>query len=98
MKANDAKRLSDTIADFVVGFDATTLPPLALERVRLAFIDSLAAMLAGSREEGTGIVCGMVQQEGAAPRVAVGGPAVRTSPHAAAPANGGAPHIKHRNL
>src|SRR5215475_965821 len=29
-----AKRLSDTIADFVVGFDPTTLPPPAIERVR----------------------------------------------------------------
>ena len=36
--ADAAKRLSDTIADFVFSFDATTLPPLAVERVRLAFI------------------------------------------------------------
>src|SRR5882672_5383744 len=93
MKANDAKRLSDTIADFVVGFDATTLPPLALERVRLAFIDTLAVMLAGSREEGTGIVCGMVQQEGAAARVSVVGQSFRTSPQLAALANGVAAHI-----
>src|SRR5215468_11813393 len=63
-----SKRLSDTVAEFVVGFDASTLPPLALERVRLAFIDTLAVMLAGNREEGTGIVCEMVQQEGAGPQ------------------------------
>ncbi len=91
--ADAAKRLSDTIADFVVGFDATTLPPLAVERVRLAFIDTIAVMLAGSREEGTGIVCEMVQHEGAAPRVSVVGQSLRTSPQLAALANGVAAHI-----
>jgi 2-methylcitrate dehydratase PrpD len=92
-KTTEAKRLSDTIADFVVGFDATTLPPLAMERVRLAFIDTFAVMLAGSREEGTGIVCEMVQQEGAAPKVSVIGQSFRTSPQLAALANGVAAHI-----
>jgi 2-methylcitrate dehydratase PrpD len=91
--ADGAKRLSDTIADFVVGFDAAALPPLAMERVRLAFIDTLAVMLAGSREEGTAIVCGMVQQEGAAPKVSVIGQSFRTSPQLAALANGVAAHI-----
>src|SRR5260370_25996666 len=52
--ADAAKRLSDTIPDFVVGFDATTLPPLAVERVRLAFIGTLAPMLAGSHAVATG--------------------------------------------
>ena len=56
-----AKRLSDTIADFVVGFDPKSLPPLATERARLAFIDTLAVMLAGSREEGSEIVCEMIR-------------------------------------
>jgi 2-methylcitrate dehydratase PrpD len=88
-----AKRLSDTIADFVVGFDATRLPPLAVERTRLAFVDTFAVMLAGSREEGAGIVCEMVQQEGAAPRVSVVGQSFRTSPQLAALANGVAAHI-----
>src|SRR5215470_8791080 len=93
VKVTEIKRLSDTIADFVVSFDATTLPPLALERVRLAFIDTLAVMLAGSREEGTGIVCEMVQQEGAAPKVSVVGQSFKTSPQLAALANGVAAHI-----
>jgi 2-methylcitrate dehydratase PrpD len=91
--ADAARRLSDTIADFVVGFDARTLPPLAVERARLAFIDTLAVMLAGSREEGTGIACDMVQQEGAAPKVSVVGQSFRTSPQLAALANGVAAHI-----
>jgi 2-methylcitrate dehydratase PrpD len=87
------KRLSDTIADFVADFDASTLPPLAVERVRLAFIDTLAVMLAGSREEGTGIVCEMVRQEGAAAKVSVVGQPFKTSPQLAALANGVAAHI-----
>ncbi len=91
--ADIAKRLSDTIADFIVSFDAATLPPLAMERVRLAFIDTLAVMLAGSREEGTGIVCEMVHQEGATPGVSVIGQSFRTSPQLAALANGVAAHI-----
>src|SRR5260370_23353101 len=66
--ADAAKRLSDTIADFVIGFDATTLPPLAVERVRLAFIDTFAVMLAGSPEEGAGLVFAIVQPQGPAPR------------------------------
>ena len=87
------KRLSDTIADFVVGFDPKSLPPLAVERARLAFIDTLAVMLAGSREEGSEIVCEMVRQEGGAPKVSVVGQSFRTSPQLAALANGVAAHI-----
>src|SRR5258705_357298 len=88
-----AKRLSDTIADFVVGFDPKSLPPLAVERARLAFIDTLAVMLAGSREEGSEIVCEMVRQEGAGSKVSVVGQSFRTSPQLAALANGVAAHI-----
>src|SRR5258706_3415647 len=96
--ADAAKRLSDTIANFVVGFDATTRPPLAVERMGLAFIDTLAVMLAGSREEGTGIVCEMVQQEGAAAGASVIGQSFRTSPQLAALANGVAAHIMDYDL
>ena len=88
-----AKRLSDTIADFVTGFDLAAVPPLGVERARFAFVDTLAVMLAGSREEGSAIVCEMVQQEGAAPKVSVVGQSFRTSPQLAALANGVAAHI-----
>jgi 2-methylcitrate dehydratase PrpD len=87
------KRPSDAIADFVVGFDPKSLPPLAIERARLAFIDTLAVMLAGSREHGSEIVCEMVRQEGATPKVSVIGQSLRTSPQLAALANGVAAHI-----
>jgi 2-methylcitrate dehydratase PrpD len=86
-------RLSDTIADFVVGFDPKSLPPLAVERARLAFIDTFAVMLAGSREHGAALAAEMVRQEGAAPRVTVVGQSFRTSPQLAALANGVAAHI-----
>jgi 2-methylcitrate dehydratase PrpD len=93
-----AKRLSDTIADFVVGFDPKTLPPLAVERARLAFIDTLGVMLAGSREEGSELVCDMVKQEDAAGKVTVIGQSFRTSPQLAALANGVAAHIMDYDL
>jgi 2-methylcitrate dehydratase PrpD len=91
--AKEARHLSDAIADFVAGLDPASLPPVAIERTRLAFVDTIAVMLAGSREEGTSIVCEMVQQEGAAPKVSVVGQPFRTSPQLAALANGVAAHI-----
>jgi 2-methylcitrate dehydratase PrpD len=96
--AEAARKLSDTIADFVVGFDIKQVPPLAIERARLAFIDTMAVMLAGSREEGSGIVCEMVRQEEAAPKVSVIGQSFRTSPQLAALANGVAAHIMDYDL
>jgi len=91
--AEAGKKLSDTIADFVVGFDIKQMPPLAIARARLALVDTMAVMLAGSREQGSGLVCEMVTQEGAAPKVSVIGQSFRTSPQLAALANGVAAHI-----
>jgi 2-methylcitrate dehydratase PrpD len=87
------KLLSDGIAEFVTGFDLAAVPPLAVDRARLAFVDTIAVMLAGSREEASTILCEMVQQEGAAPRVSVVGQSFRTSPQLAALAGGVAAHI-----
>ena len=58
--------LSDVIAEFVTGFDLKAVPPLAIERARLAFIDTVGVMLAGSRSEPAEIICEMVRAEGAA--------------------------------
>ena len=96
--AEAAKKLSDTIADLVVGFDIKQMPPLGIERARLAFIDTMAVMLAGSREQGSDIVCEMVRQEAAAPKVSVIGQSFRTSPQLAALANGVAAHIMDYDL
>src|SRR6266566_7744935 len=55
-------------------------------------------MLAGSREEGSELVCEMVRQEAAAPKVSVIGQSFRTSPQLAALANGVAAHIMDYDL
>jgi len=90
--AAESKKLSEQIADFVVGFDLAAAPPLALERARLAFTDTLGVMLAGSREKVAGLACDMVKAEGAAPVASVVGQSFKTSPQLAALANGVAAH------
>jgi 2-methylcitrate dehydratase PrpD len=84
--------LSKRIAEFTVGFDLKAAPPLAIERARLAFIDTVGVMLAGSQEKAADIVRDMVKLEGAAPAAGVIGTALRTSPQLAALANGVATH------
>jgi len=90
--AAESRKLSELIADFVVGFDLKSAPPLALERTRLAFTDTMGVMLAGSREKVAEIACEMVKQEGAAPAASVVGQSFRTSLQLAALANGVAAH------
>src|SRR5437867_291534 len=84
--------LSELIARFATGFELAAVPPLAVERARLAFIDTLGVMLAGSQERAASIVRDMVQLEGAKPAATVVGTALRTSPQLAALANGVASH------
>src|SRR5262249_60535503 len=67
-------------------------PPLAIERTRLAFPDTLGVMLAGSREKVSELACDMVKAEGAAPAASVVGQSFKTSPQLAALANGVAAH------
>jgi len=86
------KKLSELIADFVVGFDLGAVPPLAIERARLAFTDTMGVMLAGSREKVAQIACDMVKAEGSAPQASVVGQVFRASPQLAALANGVAAH------
>lgn len=80
------------IAAFATSFDARTLPPLAVERANLAFIDSLGVMLAGSRSEPARIVAEMVREEHAAPTTTIAGRSLKSSPQLAALANGVALH------
>ena len=96
--AEAGKKLSELIADFVTGFDLKAVPPLAVERARLAFTDTLGVMLAGSQEKVAQIACDMVKAEGAAPAVGVVGQALRTSPQLAALANGVAAHAMDYDL
>ena len=50
------------------GFDLKSAPPLAIERARTAFVDTVGVTLAGSTEKAAAIVRDMVQGEGAAPQ------------------------------
>ena len=44
-----ARTPSQAIADFVTGFDLKSAPPIVLERARIAFLDTVGVMLAGSQ-------------------------------------------------
>jgi 2-methylcitrate dehydratase PrpD len=90
--AAESRPLSARIADFVTGFELKNAPERAVERTRMAFVDTTGVMLAGSREKVTSIVCDMVQAEGAKPAVSVVGQPFRTTPQLAALANGVAGH------
>jgi 2-methylcitrate dehydratase PrpD len=96
--AESAKKLSELIADFVTGFDLNAAPPLAVERARLAFTDTLGVMLAGSQEKVAQIAGDLAKAEGAAPVVSVVGQPLRTSPQLAAFANGVAAHAMDYDL
>jgi 2-methylcitrate dehydratase PrpD len=80
------------VVDFVAGFDLKAVPALAIERARLAFIDTVGVMLAGSRSEPAAIVLELVRAEGAAPAASIVGQSLRSSPQLAALANGVASH------
>ena len=92
MPPKESPKLSERIAEFVTGFDLKAAPPLAIERARTAFVDTVGVTLAGSTEKVAAIVRDMVQAEGAAPAVSVIGSPLRTSPQLAALANGVASH------
>ena len=77
MAADDPAR---AIAAFVAGFDAGTLPALAVQRTNLAFIDSLGVMLAGSGSEPAHIVAEMVREERAEPVTTIAGRSFKCSP------------------
>jgi 2-methylcitrate dehydratase PrpD len=80
------------VVDFVANFDLAQAPPLAIERARIAFIDTIGVMLAGSRSDPAAIVLELVRAEGAAPAVGIVGQSLRSSPQLAALANGVAAH------
>ena len=83
---------AQAIADFVTGFDLKNVPPIVVERARIAFIDSIGVMIAGSHHEPTDLVCDMIKLEGSAPAATIVGRSVRASPQLAALANGVSNH------
>src|SRR3954466_4864753 len=88
----ESPHLGAQIAQFSAGFDLKSAPTPAIERTRVAFIDTIGVMLAGSQEGAAKIVRDMVQLEGAKSTATVVGSALRTSPQLAALANGVASH------
>src|SRR3954463_11829098 len=91
-QAADAKKLTRLLAEYIVGFDLGNVPQAAVDRSRIALIDTVGVMLAGSHEEVSHIALEMVKAEGAAPTTTIVGQSVRTSPQLAALANGVAGH------
>src|SRR5207237_7937453 len=87
-----AKQLSRLLADFIAGFELKNAPPEVIDRARVAFIDTMGVMLAGSREEVAHLALDMVKLEGATQTASIVGQSLRTSPQLAALANGVAAH------
>src|SRR5258708_26777872 len=56
-----AQAPSKAIADFVTGFDLKSAPPIVIERARIAFIDTVGVMLAGSQTPAADIVCDIIK-------------------------------------
>jgi 2-methylcitrate dehydratase PrpD len=90
--ADNRKTLSELIADFVTGFEVKDAPPVVIDRARIAFIDTIGVMLAGSQLPPADIVCDVIKLDGAAPAATIVGRSLRTAPRFAALANGVADH------
>ncbi len=96
--AGQAKRLSEVIADYVVGFDLKDAPSEVISRARIAFTDTVGVMLAGCRQDVSRILCDMVRLEGSTPAASIVGQSLRASPQLAALANGVAAHAMDYDL
>lgn len=88
----EALKPSQLIANFVTGFDLKIAPPVVIDRARVAFVDTVGVMLAGSPLPPTDIVCEIVKLEGSAPTATIVGRPLRASPQLAALANGVSGH------
>jgi 2-methylcitrate dehydratase PrpD len=94
----DSKTISQVVADYVAGFDLKSAPPAAIDRARIAFIDTIGVMLAGSHEEVSHLAVEMVKDEASAPQAMIVGQSLRASPQLAALANGVASHAMDYDL
>jgi 2-methylcitrate dehydratase PrpD len=84
--------LRQALAEFVTAFDLKQVPPVVIDRARVAFVDTIGVSVAGAHEEVAHIVAEMVKAEGSAPQCTVVGQSLRASPQLAALANGVANH------
>jgi 2-methylcitrate dehydratase PrpD len=94
----DAKTISQVVADYIADFDLKSAPPAATDRARIAFIDTIGVMLAGSHEEVSHLAVEMVKDEASAPQATIVGQSLRASPQLAALANGVASHAMDYDL
>src|SRR4051794_18365404 len=78
-QAADAKKLTRVLAEYIVGFDLDNVPQAVIDRSRIALIDTIGVMLAGSHEEVSHIALEMVKAEAAAPTTTIVGQSLRTS-------------------
>jgi 2-methylcitrate dehydratase PrpD len=77
-----------TLAQFIVDTKYDVLPPPVVAAAKVAILDGVANMLAGSTQELAGIIGRYVQQLGGAPQASVIGWGFRTNAPSAAFANG----------
>jgi 2-methylcitrate dehydratase PrpD len=80
------------LAKFVSSLSYESIPPKAMETVKIAVRDCLGVALAGSREEDAKICAEIARQENAKEETSVIGQRFKTSPLNAALANGTAAH------
>jgi 2-methylcitrate dehydratase PrpD len=88
----EERPVSESLADYIVGFDLKNAPPAAIERARVAFVDTVGVMLAGSQLPPAGIVRDVVKLTASAPAAMIVGHDLRAAPQLAALANGVASH------
>jgi 2-methylcitrate dehydratase PrpD len=92
VSAAPSEPVSEIIADFIVGFDLKSVPTVAIERARTAFVDTVGVMLAGSQLPPADIVGEVVRLTASAPAATIVGRRLRAAPQLAALANGVAGH------
>lgn len=84
--------LTGSVVEFIVRTDADAIPADVLRAAGRVFIDTLAAIVAGSDEAAVRILRDFARSECAAPRALLLGSVVRTSPQLAALINATAAH------
>jgi 2-methylcitrate dehydratase PrpD len=89
---------AQAIAEFIVNFDLKNVPAIVTDRARVAFIDTIGVMLAGSQNPPTDIICEMIKLEGSTPAATIVGRSLRASPQLAALANGVSGHAMDYDL
>ena len=79
---------TQTLAQFIADTEYETLPPPVVEAAKIAILDGVANMVAGSVQELSDIIGRYVRDSGGAPQASVVGWGYKSNPPAAAFANG----------